>query len=93
MRRSELSAVCTGLFSRSGNTSLFGKLDSRVEPFRVESIVKAEFARKAALAGKSEAEFLRDIYRVVAIGPDEVKRMHVAEVDMVVEMLGGKRDV
>ena len=81
----------TGVSRHELRPDLYPEEPATPKPFRVESLVKAEFARKAAVAGKSEAEFLRDIYRVIAIGPDEVKRMHVAEVDMVVEMLAGKR--
>lgn len=80
----------TAAFSRSGSTSPFGKLDDRIEAFRIESAVKAAFAKRAAEAGKPEAEFLRDVIRVVAWGPEAVKRLREQEVDLVVQKLGGK---
>lgn len=79
------------MFSRSGVTSPFGKLDDRIEAFKIESEVKARFAERAALAGKKNpTEFLRDVMRVVAFGPEHVKRVHQDGVDVVVEIIGGK---
>lgn len=77
-------------FSRSGTTSPFGKLDDRIEAFKIESEVKTKFAARAAAARKPPTEFLRDVMRVVAFGPDEVKRMHEEGVDVVVSIIGGK---
>ena len=77
---------------RNGSTSPLGKLDDKFESFRVEGIVKAKFAEKAALCGKGATEFLRDVMRVVALGPDDVKRMHCDQVDQVVRMLAGKSE-
>ncbi len=79
-------------FSRTGTTSPFGKLDDRIEAFKIESEVKARFAARAAQAKKPPTEFLRDVMRVVAFGPDEVKRMHGDGVDVVVRSIGGKLD-
>lgn len=79
-------------FSRTGTTSPFGKLDDRVEAFKIESEVKARFAERAAAAKKPPTEFLRDVMRVVAFGPEEVKRMHGDGVDLVVRNIGGKLD-
>lgn len=76
--------------SRNGTTSPLGKLDDRIEAFKIESVVKARFEAKAAECGKPSAEFLREIMRVIAFGPDEVKRMHSDGVDRVVRLLGGK---
>lgn len=77
-------------FSRSGVTSPFGKLDDRFEAFKIESEVKARFAEKAAAAGKPAVEFLRDVMRVVAFGPDEVRRVQGEHIDVVVQSIGGK---
>lgn len=77
-------------FARNGTTSPLGKLDDRLEANKIESVVKARLQVLAAEAGKPLNEFLRDIYRVVAFGPDEVKRLHVDGVDRVARMLGGK---
>lgn len=77
-------------FHRSGTTSPLGKLDEKFEGFRIEGVVKARFAEKAAGVGKTSQEFLRDVMRVIAYGPEEVKRMHVEQVDLVVQMLAGK---
>jgi hypothetical protein len=77
-------------FSRNCTTSPFGKLDDFVDGFRVESSVKEKFAQCAAELDKNPTEFLRDVMRVVAFGPDTVKRMHSQQVDRVVEMLGRK---
>jgi hypothetical protein len=77
-------------FARSGSTSLLGKLDDRIEAMRIESEVKARLTLLASASDKPLAEFLRDIYLVLAYGPDEVKRMHRDRVDVVVEMLAGQ---
>lgn len=76
--------------SRSGSTSPLGKLDDKWEGFKIEGVVKLRFLERAAAANKPPTEFLREVMRVVALGPDEVKRMHVASVDLVVSMLAGK---
>lgn len=75
---------------RNGSTSALGKLDEKFEGFRIESVVKARFAERAAVAGKNPTEFLREVMQVIAFGPDEVKRMHAERIDLVVEMLAGK---
>lgn len=78
--------------SRGGSTSPFGKLDDWMDGFRVERSVKEAFARKAAQLSppRGSAELLREIMRVVAFGPEEVKKVHCADVDAVARMLGGK---
>lgn len=77
-------------FARKGSTSPLGKLDDRLEANKIESVVKARLQVLAAESGKPLNEFLRNIYRVLAFGPDAVKSMHTDEVDRVVRMLGGK---
>lgn len=79
-------------FSRTGVTSPFGKLDAWLERTRIEGVVKEEFEKKAAAVGKPAGEFLRDIVRVVAMGSDQVKRVHGEHIDVVVRMIGGKTD-
>lgn len=77
-------------FSRSGRTSPLGKLDDRVDAFRIESTVKQEFAKRAAEADMPVAEFHREVMRVIALGASTVESMHSDRVKKVVEMLGGK---
>lgn len=76
--------------ARNGVTSPLGKLDDRFEAFRVESTLKADFARLAAEHQKPPAELLRDVMRVVTYGAEAVKRMHCDDVDAVVKMLARK---
>lgn len=77
-------------FARNGYTSPFGKLDARVESFRVESDVLDEFSRKAASLGKGVAELLRDLMRISAYGREEVLKVHRIEVEKVARMLDGE---
>jgi hypothetical protein len=79
-----------GFFSRSGATSPLGKLDDRIEAFRIEGVVKARLTEMAARRGKPLPEYLRVVLQVITFGPDTVKRMHLNEVDEVVKMLEGK---
>lgn len=77
-------------FSRNGSTSVFGKLDDRIESFRIESIVKSAFAQVASQKfGMPAVEFARFVMRIIAFGPAQVKRMHSHQVDEVVKLLGG----
>lgn len=78
--------------SRTGTTSPFGKLDDRVEAFKIEGEVKAKFAERAAAAGKPPTEFLRDLMRVAAFGTEHVKRMQSEYLEVVVRTIGGKLD-
>jgi len=75
-------------FHRTGKTSPLGKLDDRIETFRIESIVKARLRVLAAQQGIPLSELMQSICRVVAYGPDELKRMHSDDVDVVASMLG-----
>lgn len=83
------------LFSRSGYTGPLGKCDDRMEAFRIEGVVKARFAARAAAMGKTAAELNRDILRVLELGSEELRSMHSSYVDVVVGMLdtvfGNKR--
>lgn len=76
--------------SRNGVTSLLGKLDDRFEAFRIESTLKADFARLAAEHQKPTPELMRELMRVVCYGADAVKRMHCDDVDRVAAMLARK---
>lgn len=77
-------------FARTGATSPFGKLDARVDAFKVEPEVLDAFDKVAASFKKPRVEFLREVMRVVAFGPDTVKSMHVQSVERVGEMLGSR---
>lgn len=78
--------------SRNGCTSPLGKLAASVPGFRVEPSVKEKFDAHAAALGKPASELLRDIYRIVALGADEVKRVHAGSIDAVSGMLVGMQD-
>lgn len=76
------------VFSRNGSTSPFGKLDHLVS-FRESSEVIDAFEKKAAAMGKPASELLRIAYRMVALGPDTVKKLHAAPLEKVEQMLSG----
>lgn len=78
-----------GIFqSRGAATSPWGKLDAWMDGFRVEAIVKQEFRRRAAQMNKGPSELLRECMRLVAFGPEEVKRMQDAGVNELAGLLG-----
>ncbi len=86
-------------FSRSGVTSPFGKLDDWLERTRIESQIKEQFAARArgafaaaGYASKPTAEAVRDLVRVIALGPDMAKRMYGEGVLTVAKMLDGMSD-
>lgn len=86
------SAATSIKASRSGFTSPYGKLDNWIERTRVESSVKEGFKAAAASVGKPEAEALRDLVRVVALGPVMAARMYGEGVLKVVRLIGTKTD-
>jgi hypothetical protein len=75
-------------FHRRGQSSAFGKLDDRIEAHAVESSVKVKLVELAAAEGLPLAEFQREIYRVVAFGPDHIKKIHTERVDRIAKKLG-----
>jgi hypothetical protein len=79
-------------FSRSGFTSPYGKLDGWLERQRIESSIKDKFTQRAASVGKPRAEALRDLARVIALGPDEAARMYGEGVLKVVRLIVDKSD-
>lgn len=80
-------------FSRNGTTSPYGKLDDWLEGrVRIESVIKGKFAEKASSVDKPAAEAVRDIVRVVALGPDQAARMYGEGVLKVWKLIVGKSD-
>lgn len=70
-------------FARSGNTSPLGKLDERIDPFKIEGVVKAELNRQAVAADLSLAEYMRDISRIVAFGRAKVASLYAERIKQV----------
>lgn len=78
----------TPSFSRTGVTSPFGKLDEVVK-FRESGIVVDAFRKKCAAMGKPDGEILRIAYRLIALGPDTVKKLQAVPIEQVEQMLSG----
>jgi hypothetical protein len=72
-------------FSRNAESAPFGKMDDRIEGFKIESAVKDALIRKAGKKGLTE--FLRTMCRIAAFGSDEVKRVTNDDIDRVAKML------
>jgi hypothetical protein len=70
-------------FARKGETSPLGKLDDRIDPFKIEGVVKAELNRQAAENDMTLAEYMREISRIVALGRDTVKSLYATRIERV----------
>jgi hypothetical protein len=86
-------------FARTGFTSPLGKLDDKLPDGRVESVVIEKFTQRVADAcaqagfqAKPAAEAVRDMVRVVALGPDMAKRMYGEGVLVVLKTIVGMSD-
>lgn len=79
-------------FSRTGTTSPYGKLDAWIERQRIESDIKDKFAQRATSIDKPAAEAVRDLVRIVALGPDTAARMYGEGVLKVMFLIVGKSD-
>lgn len=79
------------LFARTGTTSVFGKLDGRVDAFRAEQDVLDAFDRAANRAGKTRVEYLRLVMAVAGFGREHVLRLHRQEIDRVGDLLEGSQ--
>lgn len=78
----------TGRFSRQGRTSPFGKLDDRMETYPVESLVKVKVLELATELGLPMAEFQREVQRILAFGPEHMKKVHGERIAKIAEKLG-----
>lgn len=76
--------------SRNGITSPLGKKTARLEPPRIEPVMKERFRALAASCGKSEAEAIRDLAYVVVLGPIEAARVYGEGVVKVFNVVVGK---
>lgn len=72
----------TPLASR-GFSDPLGKLDDRIEEFRIDSETKALLALQAAQAGKPLSEFIRFVLQVQAHGLDRIRMLHLRKFDLV----------
>lgn len=85
-------SVGNSAFSRTGNTSPYGKLDAWLERQRIESAIKDLFAARTTSIGKPAAEAVRDFARIVALGPQEAARMYGESVLKVMRLIVEKSD-
>ena len=70
------------LASRAQSDPL-GKLDDKIDEFRIDSETKALLMVQAARAGKTPIEFIRFVLQVQAHGADRVRSLHMRKFDLV----------
>lgn len=66
-----------------GPSDPLGKLDDRIEEFRIDSETRALLSLQAARAGKNLTEFIRFVLQVQAHGPERIRSLHLRKFDLV----------
>ncbi len=74
---------CHAPMAARGASDPLGKLDDRIEEFRIDSETKAVLALQAARNGKTLAEWVRFILQIQAHGVEHVRSLHLRRFDEV----------
>ena len=66
-----------------GNSDPLGKLDDKIDEFRIDSETKAILNMQAVRQGKTLAEWMRFMSQVQAHGLDRIRKLHLQKFDAV----------
>lgn len=73
-------------FSRTGLSSLLGKLDAELPKQKIAGITLAELQRQAATVNLTLAEFIRLVLDAQVVGVDTLRSIHDERLKLVVGM-------